>query len=73
MRREGDPGHSPIRRCISLRKVVLAAPQTPTGQDRAGSTDSCLDSESDERELRVPPNEWLFSCTYVSGNQLAHH
>lgn len=57
MIREGDPGHSPIRRCISLRKVILAAPQNPAGQDWAGSADSCLDSELDERERRVPPNE----------------
>ena len=51
LRREGDPGHSPIGRGISLRKVMLATPQTPTGQDWAGSADSCLDSELDEWEL----------------------
>lgn len=49
MIREGDPGRSPIQRCISLRKVILAAPQTPTGQDWAGSADRCLDAELDER------------------------
>lgn len=50
LRREGDSGLSPIQRLIFLRKVILAATQTPTGQDRAVTADSCLDPDLDEQE-----------------------